>query len=329
MIEARYPLRFRRRILPKVWGARRLEALFGVEGPPGAAVGESWELSDHPSGESVVANGPLEGVSLRALVESQGHALLGGVPLGYGGRFPWLVKFVDTADRLSVQVHPDDPAAARLGEMDGGKNEAWYVVHADPGARLWVGLADGKRREDLEAARTPREFEACLRSLTPRPGDAVAIPAGTVHAIGPGLTLCEVQQTSDITYRLYDWDRPASVARPLHRNEALAVARFDARPLLTTAAGLEPDARQLASVELPSPGSFRWHRCRARGSFDIPSGAGARVFVLLLGSLELRSEAEPRIPARAVAGEAVLLPAAAGSVRASGAAEYLCVESCP
>jgi mannose-6-phosphate isomerase len=306
--EPLYPLLFRRRLLEKVWGARRLETLLGVELPAGARVGESWELSDHPSGESVVANGPLEGVSLRRLMTEDAAGIVGNAPLATGGRFPLLVKFVDTSDRLSVQVHPDDGGAARLRERDGGKNEAWYVLHADPDAALWAGLAPGVGRRDLEQASTPEDYERCLRRLTPRAGDAIPIPAGTVHAIGPGLTVCEVQQTSDITYRLYDWGRTATTARPLHREQSFAVARLERpapepeRPRL-----FDPD-HGLATAELPSPGSFRWRVAEARSPIRTRMDGRFHILIALEGNAAVAG-GDPERPVTMRRGDVALLPA--------------------
>jgi mannose-6-phosphate isomerase len=304
-----FPLRFRRRLLPKVWGARRLEAFLGIAAPSGELQGESWELSDHPSGESVVAEGPLAGSSLRALVAADPRALVGDARLAAGSRFPLLVKLVDAGDRLSVQVHPDDAAAASLGERDGGKNEAWYVVGAEPDAVLWVGLAPGRTREDLERAAGPREFEACLRELRPRAGDAIAIPAGTVHCIGAGVTLCEIQQTSDVTYRLYDWGRPTGPSRPLHRAESFAVARLEAAPPLSRPEPMRAgDGNDWA--ELPSPGSFRWRVGRIARAARGATGLRCRVLVALEGSGALETEAAPGERVALRPGDAALVPAA-------------------
>jgi mannose-6-phosphate isomerase len=327
MQDWRYPYLFERRLLEKVWGARRLERIFGFELPPAKAIGESWELSDHPSGESAIRSGPLRGRSLRSLMSEHGPGIVGNAPLARGGRFPLLVKFVDADDRLSVQVHPDDAAAARLGESDGGKNEAWYVLHSEPGAVLWVGLADGKNKKDVEHAKTKIEFERCMRALEPRAGDCVALPAGTIHAIGPGFTLCEVQQTSDVTYRLYDWDRPASAGRKLHREESFAVARFDARGEAVTA---KPSSRnaQFAEAELPSPGTFRWSRCEASADFARPESNNFRILIFLSGSARLACGRNPQLQTEARAGDAVLVPADSGDLRAAlpGRAEFLFVE---
>ncbi len=307
-----YPLLFRRRLLEKVWGARRLADLFGHALPEGARVGESWELSDHASGESVIENGPLAGRSLRALMESDAPSLIGEAAATAQGRFPLLVKFVDTSDRLSVQVHPNDAQARELGASDGGKNEAWLVLHADPGAVLWAGPAPGKGRADLERAEAPAEFEACLRALRPRPGDVIPIPAGTVHAIGAGFTICEVQQTSDVTYRVYDWGRPASAQRPLHRRPSFRVARFDAAPSLAHPEPVETSAG-IAACALPSPGSFRWRLLAARAPVQGRTGPLPTVVVALEGEAELRTEAAPRETPRLRAGAAALVPATAGA----------------
>jgi mannose-6-phosphate isomerase len=323
-----YPLLFERRLLEKVWGARRLEGLFGVPLPAGKAIGESWELSDHPSGDSVVTNGPLAGRTFRDLMARDATAIVGNAPFATGGRFPLLVKFVDASDRLSVQVHPDDASAAALGERDGGKNEAWLVVHADPGAVLWVGLAEGKGRADLERARTPGEFEGCLRALRPSRGDAIALPAGTIHAIGPGFTLCEVQQTSDVTYRVYDWDRPPSPARPLHREQSFRVARFGAQPVAgRPRLAPAPVARGLEWCELPSPGTFRWWTCRARTAVELGAYANYRLVVALRGNAAIRCAGNPNETADLRAGSAALAPAAGGALSISSkGAEFLLVE---
>lgn len=324
-----HPLLFERRLLEKVWGARRLGARLGIALPEGKAIGESWELSDHPSGESRVRGGPFAGRTLRELMERHGEALVGSAPLAAGGRFPLLVKLVDASDRLSVQVHPDDAGAARLGERDGGKNEAWVVLHADPGSVLWVGLAPGARREELEAAADRATFERLLRPLAPAAGDVIPIPAGTIHAIGPGFTLCEVQQTSDVTYRVYDWDRPASPARPLHRAQSFAVARLDARPepvrLRRQPATGQPALRR---AELPSPGSFRWFSCAAAEPVELPRSGACRIAVLLAGQGTLSCGARPGERAALGPGEAALLPANSGTLRwePSGPTEFLLVE---
>lgn len=199
----------------RVWGGRRLRAAR----PP---IGEAWAIYE---GNRIVG-GAHDGRTLGELVAVQGEALLGRRALAQGGaRFPLLIKLLDTADWLSVQVHPDDEQAARLeGPGQLGKTEAWHILSADPGARLICGLQPGTTPEALATAIREGTVTDLARSLPVAAGDTIFIPAGTIHALGPGLLLYEVQQTSDITYRVFDWNRPQSTGRALHIEQSLAVS---------------------------------------------------------------------------------------------------------
>lgn len=221
-----YPLRFHPLYFEKVWGGRKLEKILGRELPPGKAIGESWEISDHPHGRSVVANGPEAGKTLRELIAHYGAELLGTrVSAEYAESFPLLVKYIDAQDKLSVQVHPDDTyAATHAGEA--GKTEMWYVLHAEPGACLIAGLNDGVTSEQFLEALTQGDPAQLLHHLPVQTGDSLFIPAGRIHAIMPGLLILEIQQNSDTTYRLYDWGRLGLDGQPreLHIAQAMAVA---------------------------------------------------------------------------------------------------------
>ncbi|MBV8856672.1 MAG: class I mannose-6-phosphate isomerase [Acidobacteria bacterium] len=198
----------------RVWGGQRLKAAE----PP---VGEAWVAF----GESCVRAGEQAGRTVAELAAEYGEDLLGRCVFeSYGTRFPLLVKLLDCADWLSVQVHPDDEQARRLvGEGEFGKTEAWHFIEAEPGATIYAGIKAGVRQEELEEAiRTGRVLEVAER-LEVKAGETVYIPAGTLHALGPGLLLYEVQQASDTTYRVYDWDRPASAGRRLHVEESVEV----------------------------------------------------------------------------------------------------------
>ena len=198
------PFLLARKLLPKVWGGRALERVPGIALPTEEAIGETWELFDRPDGSS-----PLRGAgrSLADVLREHPQDLLGrGVARGHAGRFPLLLKFIDAHDALSVQVHPDDAQAESEG--DSGKDEAWLVLHAGPQARIVRGLRPGvDEAEFRKLAHTPA-VESMLWSFVPQPGDVIHIPPGTVHAIGPDVVVFEVQQNSDVTYRLYDWGRP-------------------------------------------------------------------------------------------------------------------------
>jgi mannose-6-phosphate isomerase len=200
------------RYLDKPWGGHRIREVFGRDVPADAPVGESWELFDRPDGAAEIANGPLAGKTVSALRGER--------------RIPLLTKVIDAMRDLSVQVHPDEEAALELGGEV--KSEAWYVIDVLPGAKLYKGLRDGVGVPDLLAALEAGTVADLLHVVTPRPGDLVYLPAGTVHAIGAGVLLFEVQQNSDTTYRLFDWNRPGldGKLRDLHVKEAIRSADF-------------------------------------------------------------------------------------------------------
>ena len=206
MGERLYPLTFEPVLRDYMWGGRRLERLFGRALPPGITA-ESWEVSAHPSSPTAVAHGPLRGLTLPEVVERLGADLLGAnvAPSANGSGFPLLVKLLDANLRLSVQVHPDDAYALSHGG-DLGKTEMWYVLYAAPGAGIIYGLQEGVTREEFARAVSEGALDRVLRHVTVRAGDAICVPAGTVHALLSGLVVAEIQENSDTTYRVYDWD---------------------------------------------------------------------------------------------------------------------------
>ena len=214
-----YPLQLQPEYRDYVWGGDRLR-------PGHAPTAEAWVVYEGDR----VANGPLAGRTLAQVAAESGAALLGErVVARTGTRFPLLIKLLDCAQWLSLQVHPDDEQAARLeGPQHFGKTEAWYVLDAAPGAQLVAGLQPGVGEAQMaEAVRAGRIMD--LVQFHPvRRGDTIFIPAGTLHALGPGLLIYEVQQTSDLTYRVYDWGRPQSGGRVLHIEKSLAVTDPDA-----------------------------------------------------------------------------------------------------
>jgi mannose-6-phosphate isomerase len=227
-----YPLRFEPIFKSALWGGRRLAGLFPgapAEGP----VAEAWVLSDQGENVSRVADGPLRGATLRELMGERRGELLGAAAERHD-TFPLLLKFIDARESLSVQVHPDDRLARTLAGVPRGKTEAWVVLHAEPGSRIYAGLKEGVGRAEFERAVAAGRTAECLASFEPQVGDGVFLPAGTVHALGAGVTVFEVQQTSDTTYRLYDWDRTdARTGRPreLHVEQALACTDFARGPV--------------------------------------------------------------------------------------------------
>jgi mannose-6-phosphate isomerase len=227
-MSALYPLRFEAILKEKIWGGKNLAELFNKVVAPNALVGESWEICDRDGDQSVVAEGALKGATLAELVERYGERLVGRCPLAKG-RFPLLFKIIDAQDKLSVQVHPTDELAQELAEPDPGKTEMWYVLAASEGAQLMLGLRPGITKADfVEAIRTGR-FEQCLNYFDVKAGDAFFIPAGLVHALGAGIVLVEIQENSDLTYRVYDWGRVGTDGNPreTHLEKALKAVNFE------------------------------------------------------------------------------------------------------
>ncbi len=215
-----------------VWGGRRLGSVLNKSLPTDEPYGESWEVSDHPLHRSVIAVGPRAGQTLRQLMEEESTALLGQAAASYHC-FPWLIKFLDAADWLSVQVHPDEEAVRRLRPGEGSKTEAWFVLDALPKSRIYAGLLPGMDEARLRQALRAGTVAECLHHFEPRPGDCIFLPAGTVHAVGGGVLMAEVQQTSDATFRLFDWNRrdAQGKSRSLHVEEALACIARDRGPV--------------------------------------------------------------------------------------------------
>ena len=225
-------LQFDEGYFERIWGGQKLREQFTKPIPADRPIGEAWLISDHGVHESVVAHGSLKGVSLRQLLRDDPVRVLGTrAALTVHGRFPLLLKILDAADYLSVQVHPDDVCAAALGEGDVGKTEMWHVLQADPGSELICGLAKTADPEQFRDAAADGSIEAYLRRFAVAAGASVYVPAGTVHAIGKGIVLAEIQQNSDLTYRLYDWGRLQSDGRPreLHLDKSVAATHFQSR----------------------------------------------------------------------------------------------------
>jgi len=226
------PLRFLAYLRPMVWGGRRLGDILGKPLSGKEPYGESWEISDHALHHSAVASGPWAGRTLRQLMEQERAVLLGAAASQHAA-FPWLVKFLDACDWLSVQVHPDEEAVRRLWPGEGSKTEAWFVLEAAPGSRIYAGLLPGVDEAQLREALASGSVADCLHHFEPQPGDCVFLPAGTVHAVGGGVLLAEVQQTSDATFRLFDWNRRDAQgnSRKLHIEEALACIDWQRGPV--------------------------------------------------------------------------------------------------
>jgi hypothetical protein len=208
-------LRFEEAYQPRPWGGHRLATALGKPAPTDTPIGEAWLVSDHPSHVSRVAEGPWAGHTLHEILKAVPEALLGTLARPTPqGRFPLLLKLLDAAEPLSVQVHPDDHHALRLGEPDVGKTEMWYVLDADPQSCLYCGLHADTTPEQLTQGIHNGGLVEHLITFPATPGASVFVPAGTIHAIGAGILIAEIQQNSDLTYRLYDWAAPTPKASP-------------------------------------------------------------------------------------------------------------------
>jgi len=300
------PLTFRPWLRPQPWGNRRLETVLGRSLLPPGRFGESWELSGHAVHVSRVADGPLAGLSLQEIWNRNRSAWTAGWP---ATNFPWLLKFLDCHDFVSVQVHPDDELARRFCPSERGKSEAWVVLNVDPGAKIYAGLRAGVRRDEVESRVQSGTLVECLHSFVPRVGDCVYLPAGTVHSLGGGVLVAEVQQTSDATLRLFDWSRPGLDGQPrtLHLQEALESIDWSLGPV-----------SPLTPTELPRPAPstsraelliecefFRWERYTAEaGTWPLPSDRLA-VWTVISGAAQLIHEGQLRSFHR---GDSVLIP---------------------
>ncbi len=313
-----YPLKFHPRFVPKMWGGRRLATILDKSLPAEEPIGESWELFDFPPGvvdgsgawvSARVAEGALAGRTLHELMLAMPHRLLGhaaAVETPAGPQFPILIKFLDAGQDLSVQVHPTEAyAAAHPGAHL--KNEAWYVMAHEPGARLLKGLRAGATRRSFERAIADGTVEDLLVSIPARMGDVHYLASGTVHALGAGMLVAEVQTPSDTTYRVYDFKRidPATGReRELHVEQALEVIDFDdAGGEAEPAAGADDDDGIVAAAP-----QFTMSRWSAHEGVRTPLAAGgAGVLVIVEGSGGIVGEEFDEVKFRR--GDTILLPA--------------------
>ena len=304
------PLVFEPILKPKIWGGRRLEKTLNKPLPPDEAVGESWEVADLEEDQSVVRDGPARGKTLGQLVKEWGADLLGSAEL-FEGRFPLLIKYLDAREHLSVQVHPDEAMARRLGGSVRVKNEAWYVVDAEEDGCIYRGFKTGVAREDFLAAVENGTVASTLNRIPVKPGQCYFLPSGTVHALGAGVLVAEIQTPSDVTYRVYDWDRvdPATGrGRELHIPEALECASFEPFD-----AGPEERSHVAdvwtSATRLITCGSFIVERVRMTEGLDQPLRSAHLAIWMVLdgtGRIRLSSRSAPREFRR---GDTVVLPA--------------------
>lgn len=312
MFPAFPPLVFEPLYRSYLWGGRRLASKLGKNLPVEGIWAESWEIVDHPQGQSVVKNGHWQGWTLGRLLSEHREAILGqesqaslegseGRP--HVSRFPLLLKYLDCQNVLSVQVHPDDAYGLQMASPDLGKTEAWYIIDAEPRSVLYAGLKPNVSRKDLAGAIEAGKTEECLHAIYPQAGDCIFIPAGTVHALGAGLLVAEIQQASDCTFRLYDWNRvdAAGKSRPLHIDQALEVIDFEQGPIERVSARQVPDRNTQELVDCDKFRLVRFDR-PSRYALDLPTcrivtvPKGTATIETIHGSIELRAGDSALIP---------------------------------
>jgi mannose-6-phosphate isomerase len=319
-----YPLTFHPIFKERVWGGRNLESLYHKALPPGVPIGESWEISDRPGDVSVIANGPLAGKDLRWLMENYAEELLGDRRQA-GKKFPLLLKILDAKEMLSLQVHPPAEMAVELnGEP---KTELWYVAQAAPGAKLFVGLKRGATRQEFEKRIADGTVAECFHRVPVKAGDAMFLPSGRVHALGAGLVIFEIQQNSDTTYRVFDWNRVGldGKSRELHVRQSLASIDFnDFEPALV--ANDFSELKGARKRELTRDELFSADLIELRGSdpWSIIPGK-AQIVAVVSGHLQV---AHPSQPVSLSPGQFSLIPAASKGVvlKAASPATFLLIE---
>ncbi|CAN5751674.1 class I mannose-6-phosphate isomerase [soil metagenome] len=281
----------------RVWGGRHMESLYGRKLPDEtAAYGESWEICDRPEAQSLILEGKYEGWTLHELWQKARTEVF-GLPFKdhAAERFPLLIKILDAQDNLSVQVHPDDRTAPLLhGEA---KSEAWFVTHATPQAKLYAGLRPGTTAEVFARGLADGTMMNLVNTLTVAAGDCLDIPGGTLHAIGAGLVIFEIQQNSDTTYRIFDWNRPGldGKARPLHPEQSMQALNFELPPC-------RPQRLDHGGIFEGSYFQLKLSRLRPSETFELPVQDKFSIGAVVSGAMSMAGE-------RFTPGDFFLVPA--------------------
>jgi len=323
-----YPFVFQPRFKERVWGGRELARLYAKDIPAANPIGEAWEISDRPGDASVIANGPLAGKDLRWLMEHHATEILGDAKPAVAGRFPLLCKILDAREKLSLQVHPPASKAAELkGEP---KTEMWYITDAAPGASLYVGLRAGVTRAEFEMKIADGSVADCFHRIPVKAGDTMFLPSGRVHAIGDGLVIFEIQQNSDTTYRVFDWNRVGLDGQPreLHIAQSLASIDFnDFEPKLV--GSLYNQAPKFQYRHLVQDPLFNVQEMKFASAETVRfAGQVLRILAVVAGGVEV-TDAVSNLSLRLQAGQFGLIPASLTGVEIKAQAQttFLCVEA--
>ena len=339
-----YPIVFQPVFKERIWGGRELERLYAKSLPTGKPIGESWEISDRPGDASIIANGTLAGKTLRWLMENHVAEILGDAKPAAEGHFPLLCKILDAREKLSLQVHPKpgsagvSPAGSETRRRDGSapgdepKTEMWFIADAAPDANLYVGLKRGVTRADFEKRISDGSVADCIYRIPVHAGDAMFLPSGRVHAIGAGLVIFEIQQNSDTTYRVFDWNRAGLDGKPRELQVAQSLASIDFNdfePKLvetkpTHIAGSIYKWRKLVQDPL-----FNVHEMTVETSeFILMRGGTMRIIAVVKGVVTVTSDG-CESPVELLPGQFGLLPASLISpeLETKPNTTYLCVEA--
>jgi mannose-6-phosphate isomerase len=306
-----YPLRFEPIYQYRLWGGRRLADLLSAPLPGDGPIGEAWLLSDRDDCRSRVADGPLKGRTIGQLLKQSPEQLLGKLA-GRLRRFPLLLKFLDARDTLSVQVHPSDRQADYLPAGETGKTEAWVVLEAGPESRIYAGLKPATTADNLRRTIANGEVANHLACFTPKPGDGVFLPAGTVHALGGNVVVFEVQQNSDVTFRLYDWDHVDAKTghrRALQVDRAIACIDF-AQGVIGPVVPVVEEVKPVLRERLFLCEHFGLWRLRGELPFMVGAAGTPRVLVCIAGDGQLKHDCGNYAVGK---GDVVLLPAVVGA----------------
>lgn len=313
-----YPLHFKPEFKERVWGGRALEK-FGFDVPAGV-IGEGWMIADHPNGVSHVTNGELAGKGLDEIRGIVGEDWFGSKGGGSGGeRFPLLIKLLDCNDDLSIQVHPNDHYE-KLPKGELGKTEMWYVLDAKPDAKIIYGLKPGVDRAEMAGAIEEGRIMDTLQEVSVKAGDAFYIPAGTVHALCAGVVVAEIQQNSDTTYRLFDYNRPGLDGKPreLHIEDSLNVTAYEG----SGAARMDTDGAKPGEwLRLAASPYFKTDKGIVQGQWTLSTSSDSFVIVIVCEGSGSISWESGLVDARA--GDCFLLPANLGAYTLDGSMTVL------
>ena len=307
-----YPLKFKPIYKELIWGGDKLHKFFGKDIPIGKKIGESWELADLPNDKSVIANGEFAGKTITGVLQKYLQQITGKKE--YRPPFGLLIKFIDATDILSVQVHPDKKTVKRL-KMGSPKTECWYIIDSVPGACIYKGLKSDTTREQFAQSIKTGSCAELLNKVSVKPGQCHLLPAGTVHAIGAGILIAEIQTPSDTTFRVFDWNRLQNgKPRQLHIAQALESIHFDqkAEDLPVTTTG------RIADTEF-----FKIDKITAQADSSCQIAEGImKVIIIIKGSGQIKSSDSQTVDFSK--GQTILLPAAfTGKIFFDGLTEYL------